>query len=363
MLAGSDRLALVGVAGATGDPVAVFPFVERRKFGVPILEAVDFDIVDYFAPAYLGDAPLCAEDTAEIWKTVVKAVPGIHAVTFKKLPRQLHGVPHALSGAGFLKAMGADATTLYLRPAGRPPVNPEKMSLAREVRRKSRKLEKFGALSFGEARTNAEVDAAMAALVDFRRARFAELGRQDAMLDPRIVAFYRDMADRSAGDPKGLLFTLRVGARTIAVTYGFVHGDVFTLIAAAITPCKETQADSPGLVALFKTLQWCREHSFAVFDLSVGSLTYKSRFRAETIELFEYQQALSPLGLPVVAEAALRRRVRHLALKYPQLRRLLEKLARNVGTGRKGESAASGEENPQAVRENAPIRVTAYAGN
>src|SRR5690606_10895390 len=129
----------------------------------------------------------------------------------------------------------------------------------------------------------------------------------------------------------------------------------FTLIAAAITPCKETQTDSPGLVALFKTLQWCREHGFAVFDLSVGSLTYKSRFRAETIELFEYQQALSPLGLPVVAEAALRRRVRHLALKYPQLRRLLERLARNVGTGRKGESAASGEENPQAVRENAPI--------
>ena len=78
---------------------------------------------------------------------------------------------------------------------------------------------------------------------------------------------------------------------------------------------------------MFKTLGWCLASKYSVFDLSVGSLSYKSRFDAETVELFEYQQALSPLGLPVVAEAALRRRVRHLALKRPRIRTKLEWMA------------------------------------
>jgi CelD/BcsL family acetyltransferase involved in cellulose biosynthesis len=353
MLAGSEKLALVGVADGAGNPVAVFPFVKRRKLGVPIIEAVDFGIVDYFAPSWFRDAPLSAEDTAKLWKAVVKAVPGAHAVTFKKLPRALHGRPHALSGAGFLKPMGADATTLHVHGPDRPLLNPEKMSLAKEVKRKSKKLEKLGALSFAEAQSNAEVDAAMDTLVAFRTARFAELGRHDALLDPGVVSFYRALADRKTERPLGRLFTLRAGEYPVAVIYGFACADVFTLIVPAITTCKQTQAGSPGLVALFKTLQWCREHGFAVFDLSVGSLSYKARFDAETIELFEHQQALSPLGLPVVAEAALRRRVRHLSLKYPELRKTLEKLAR-IGrrTKREGKDDAPGEERGHGAENN-----------
>lgn len=346
MLAGSGKLVLVGVTDATGDPVAIFPFVRLKKFGIPMLEAVDFGIADYFAPAYFRDAPLSPQETLKLWRAVTAHLPGAHAVTFKKLPRHLHGRPHAMTGAGFLKPMGAAATTLRLRGTNRPPLNPEKMSLARKIRRKSKKLEKFGALTFAEAQSNAEVDAAMDTLVAFRTARFAELERHDALLDPRVVAFYRALADRKSENPLGRLFTLRAGEYPVAVIYGFACADVFTLIVPAITTCKETQSGSPGLVALFRTLQWCQERNFSVFDLSVGSLSYKARFGAETVELFEHQQALSPLGLPVVAEAALRRRVRHLSLKYPELRTTLEKLGR-IGrrTGREDDRDASGHEN------------------
>ncbi len=326
VLTGSQRFVLVGVTDSAGNAVALFPFVWRRKFGIAILEAVDFGLVDYFAPSYFRDAPLTAQDTKKLWSAVLKAAPTAHAVTFKKLPRLLHHKLHALSGADFLKPMGADATTVYMCSPDRPPVDPDMMSLAKEVRRKSKKLEKLGGLTFSEATTNAEVEVAMATLVEFRTARFAELGRHDAMIDPRVVAFYRAMADRQAGPPAGRLFTLRAGGRPVAVIYAFFQGDVFTLIAPAISPCKETQAGSPGLVALFKSLQWCREQGFAVFDLSVGSLSYKSRFEAETTDLFEHQQALTPFGLIIVAEAALRRRVRHLSLKHPQLRLTLEKI-------------------------------------
>ena len=77
MLAGSRKLVLVGVIDAFGDPVAIFPFVRLTKFGIPTLEAVDFGIVDYFAPSYFRDVPLSAKDTDGMWKAVVKAVPGV----------------------------------------------------------------------------------------------------------------------------------------------------------------------------------------------------------------------------------------------------------------------------------------------
>ena len=134
--------------------------------------------------------------------------------------------------------------------------------------------------------------------------------------------------------PAGRLFTLQAGEHVVAVIYSFAYRDVFTLIAPAMTTCKETQAGSPGLVALFKALEWCKSHDFEVFDLSVGSLFYKSRFEAETFDLFEHQQALTPLGLPIVAEAALRRKLRHLALKHPEVRNRLEAIA-SKWSGRK----------------------------
>ena len=336
MLAPSDRLALVGVTDQTGVPVAIFPFVKRRRFGVPMLEALDYGLTDYFAPVLLDDVPLSTVATARLWKAVARAVPGVHAVAFKKLPRLIHRRPHALSSADFLKPMSADATTLYLHGPDGKPVSPDKVSVAREVRRKSKKLEQVGLLTFLEAQTNAEVDAAMETLVAFRTARFSDLGRKDALLDPRVVSFYKALADRSVAQPTGRLFTLRAGEMPVAVVYGFSHKDVFTLIAPAITTCKRTQSGSPGLVALYRMLQWSSDNGYAVFDLSVGSLFYKSRFDAETVELFEYQQALTPLGLPAVAEAALRRYVRRLALKYPQLRGRMEKLER-FGFGRRSQ--------------------------
>lgn len=330
LLRGSEQLALVGVTDDAGNPVALFPFVKRDRFGVPYLEGVDFGLTDYFAPACLRDVALSRDETTAVWREVVKAVPGVHAITFKKLPRQMHGQFHALSAADFLKPMGAHATTLFIQAEGAPTVVPKKML---------KKLEQVGALAFHEAQTNAEVDAAMDKLVAFRTARFSELGRRDALLDPSVVGFYRDLADRNRDRPAGRLFTLRAGEHNVAVIYCFAYRDVFTVIAPAMTTSKEMQAGSPGLVALFKTLQWCRSHEFKVFDLSVGSLSYKSRFDAQTFDLFEHQQALTPLGLPIVAEAALRRKLRHLALKHPELRSRLETIASKWNGRKEGANA------------------------
>jgi CelD/BcsL family acetyltransferase involved in cellulose biosynthesis len=323
----ASTLIIVGVTDAQSAPVALVTFVSRRRFGLPVIEALDFGLSDYFAPILLGPAPLTSAQSDLLWRAVLRVLPGAHAVAFKKLPRLIYGASHALSGASFLKPMGACATTLRLQGTDRNEAfSLDRMSVARDVRRKTRKLEQIGKLSLTEAKTQSEVDSFLDALVTFRRPRFAELGRSDALLDDRVVAFYRDLASPGDGPAIGRLFALRVGAEVVAVLYGFCLDGVFTLIAISISADKGLQAGSPGLVALYKTLEWCVGQGYQVFDLSVGSMHYKTRFDAEEVELFEYQRALTPLGWIIVAEAALRRRVRHLVLKAPHLRRHFERV-------------------------------------
>jgi CelD/BcsL family acetyltransferase involved in cellulose biosynthesis len=334
ILGPGERLMPIGVFDGAGQPVALFPFVRRRHLGLPIIEAVDFGIVDYFAPACLGAGELTTEETAQVWRAAVKAVPGVHDVAFKKMPRRMHGRAHALTHAGFVKPMGTHATTIFLRDTdGRSTGTMDLASIARKLKKTAKVLQKLGPLTFEEARDSMDVDDWLDKLVCFRTARFEQLARYDALLDPHVVAFYRDLAHENGAhenseDPVARVFALRCGEEIVAVTYGFAFSGIFTLIAPTITPKPAFQTGSPGLVAMFKTLEWCQKKEFDVFDLSVGSLSYKSRFDADSIELFECQQALTPLGLPVVLEGWLRRRVRHLAVTYPGLRTSLERLRR-----------------------------------
>jgi len=330
ILRGSDKLTLVAASDSAGKPVAVFPFVKRKRFGIPVIEALDYGITDFFAPTYFREQPLSADDTKALWRTALAAVPGVHAVGFKKMPRRMHGKAHALTGADFPKAMHASATTLFLRDASGKETA-DHAAFARKVKKASKPLQKFGPLSFLEANNQQEVDAYMDKLVEFRTKRFEQLARHDAMLDPKVVAFYKGLADRCSGDRPGRIFALRCGEEIIAVAYGFAYRGAFTMIAPAITPKKEFQVGSPGLIVMFKTLEWCHAQGYAVFDLSVGSLSYKSRFDADSIELFEHHQALTPLGLPIMMEGWLRRWVRRKALSTPGLRTRLEKLRRARG--------------------------------
>lgn len=331
MVTGSDRLVLVGVTDRAGDPVAVFPFVKRKRYGITVLEALDFGITDMFAPTYLRSEPLSAKDTKALWRTAVQAVPGVHAVSFKKMPRTIHKKVHALSGADFVKPMHASATTLFLE-GGAGAADPK--ALGRKLKKAAKPLLKFGLLSFAEAKTREDIDACFAALVDFRTRRFEQLARSDALLDPNVVAFYRTLSDRCADQSlPGRIFALRAGAEVIAIAYGFAYRGAFTMIAPAFTPKKEFQVGSPGLVVMFKTLEWCLQEKFDVFDLSVGSLSYKSRFEADSIELFEHQEALTPLGLPVVLDGRLRRWIRDKARSNPKFRSTMERL-RRVRSGR-----------------------------
>lgn len=312
----------IGVTDNAGRPVALFPFVLRRTRGLRLIEGLDFDVSDYFAPAWFdAKAPTPAE-TDRIWAAVLRALPRADAVGFKKLPRLVGNRPHALSAFRRLRPMAAAATTLTLAPD----FDPQRLSVARDARRKLRKLEAMGKVTFTVATEPAEIEEALTQLVAFRVERFAELGRPDILTRREVRDFYRAMATTHAGRAPGHVFALRVGTEIVAAIYAFCADGVFTLIIPAISSDPRWRAGSPGLVALFQALEWSVAHGYRSFDLSVGSMHYKTRFDADEIELHEYQQPLTPAGWILVAEAGLRRLLRTQARKHPRLRTFLERL-------------------------------------
>lgn len=311
------ELVLVGVEDASGAPLAMFPFTLRRAGGLRRLEGLGFGLADYYLP-WSTARSFSDGEARQIWRAVVAALPKADTLVLTNVPRQLYGRSQVLSDAGFLRPMGHGATVLQLRDAaGAVLVRPDEMSAARDVRRKLRKLAAEGEVTLQLAETQAETDELLEAMVRFRAARFAELGRGDKLDEPGIEQFYR----RLATDGKGLvrLYGLRVGGEIVAIVYGFSHRGVFTLIIPTMTAEARWQAGSPGLVALFMAIEHCIAAGDRVFDFSVGALHYKTRFGAEKVELFEHRQALSGLGLLPVWRDQARTALRTYLLTRPEL--------------------------------------------
>ncbi len=189
-----------------------------------MLEGLDFDVTDYFLPA--GGATHQA--SGDIWHAVEAALPRVDAVMFKKMPRHFHGRVHALTDAKFLKPMSASAQTTYLRDSAGETVDPASLPVARDVRRKLRKLQSMGKVDFVEAMSPVEIGTAMDTLVDFRVKRFETLGRRDILNQKEYRDFYHLLA--RSPDRLGRIFSLTVDGETVAIIYGLVHGDAVPLL-------------------------------------------------------------------------------------------------------------------------------------
>ena len=329
-------LIVIAVADEAGEPLAVFPFSLRREHGLRVIEGMGLGVSDYYVPVSLTGRQVDAAGATTMWRSVIAALPPADIVRLRNVPLVPFGSSHVLSKAPFLKPMGHASTTLRLRDAaGAVVVAPDQMSVARDVRRKERKLAAIGPLSFIEATTGEEVDALLAAMVRFRRARFEILDRADKLTEPAVEDFYRALAVAS-DKPPARLFGLRVGDEVVAVVYGFSHDGVFTIIIPTMSADDRWQAGSPGLVALHKAIEHCIAAGYRIFDFSIGALQYKTRFGADTIDLFELQQAMSLRGIPTVMLARLRSRFRTFLKQHPAFDARFRRVVRLLRPAREG---------------------------
>lgn len=316
-----ESLVIIGVRDAIGVPVALFPFLKTGVLGSTVLEGLDADVCDYFAPPLLDGVELNSQQTRQMWEAVCSSCSGVDVIKFKKVPKTFLRKRHALSAFPQLCEMGVSAS--HVRLSSHDGAD-RFVSIAREVRRKAKKLERYGCLSFSPVGPYQDRLKAFEVLRDFRQKRFRTLGRSDLLASDDAAEFYQDLLTTDEASP-GKIFTLHSGDVPIAVIYALQHQKEVTFVIPAISNDPDVQHGSPGLVAIFYLLEWCRKHDMELLDLSVGDLSYKKRFSAETSLLYEYVEALSAKGALIAAEVAARRRMRHLSQRLPWIRRLAEK--------------------------------------
>lgn len=321
------RPLFVAVTGPDGGLVMVLPFALVRCGPLRVIEGLDLDVSDYWAPFATTCRTWTGPELEAVWTAVRKVLPPADALTLKKVPLSIHGTAHPFSAWQGLKPMGAQAVRLALYDEAGAPVALSGLSGVKDGRRKCRRLEKTAPVVMREA-DEAGLDRMLEQMIGQRRERFRAIGRPDLMDRPEIEIFYRQRARAGLADGSVRVFALETEGETLAVIYGLCQGDVFTIVVTSMSSDPRWTPASPGLVIMVKAIEWAVAEGYRTVDLSVGALPYKTRFAATATELAEAQFALTPAGLPVVLVATLRRWLRHGALRHPMLARLRSALRR-----------------------------------
>lgn len=314
------RPLVVEVADADGRHVLSLALVRRATATGRRLEFPDFGLIDHNAPIWRSDLDLAGGRAEALRRAILAALPGHDALVLAKMPPAVEGRVNPLAAWPGTTAM--NVVTMVYDPATHPVSD---LPAVKESGRKRRKLTRDG----GAIRR--VVDPARALeLLDFafalRAAKAGREGRHENIERDAVRDFYRAVVATGLADGSAVVWEVVLGDRTIGMVHGLARRDQFsgTLMA---TDDDETLAPySPGMIAVATVLEDHVTARGGLFDLGPGEHPYKLRFGGVPFVLVEHVRAATPLGLPTLADRALRRTVRAQLRRNPALKARLYRL-------------------------------------
>ena len=314
------RPLVVEVTDADARPVLSLALVARATPIGRRLEFPDFGLIDHNAPILRRDLDLSGGRAEALRRAILAALPAHDALLLTKMPPTVEGHPNPLAAWPGVAPMSV--VTMVYDPAERPIAE---LSAVKESARKRRKLARDG----GAIRRVTDPARALELLdfaFDLRAAKAGREGRHETIERPEVRAFYRALLGGGLADGAAVIWEVVLADRTIGMVHGLARRDRFsgTLMA---TDDDETLAPySPGMIAVATVLEDHVATRGGPFDLGPGEHPYKLRFGGVPFELVEYARAATPLGLPTLADRALRRTVRAHLRRNPELKARLYRL-------------------------------------
>ncbi|ALN74867.1 GNAT family N-acetyltransferase [Aureimonas sp. AU20] len=329
---------------ATGEPILLLPLARRRKAGLVEIVPLSAGVCDYTAPILARPVVYTPEEAFRIWQAIRAVLPRADRIRLDSIPHEIRpGLPNPLALLDFVEPSALSVSGVAL--AGPEETLLERTfrpSFVKQIRKTGRRLERMGEVAFMEAKTTAEVEEMMEALLRLRLDRFRKLGRFDILASLPYSDFYLEAARQGLaggaarvlglkldGDWLSLLLVLR--DRTVA------HG---ILIAIDEERANNT---APGLFAITQAvLHACRE-GVTYFDFSVGAQGYKQSMGTEGRPLYRLEEthslrgramALADRGLEELRARLKRQDALYARLRAARgkLRRLAHRLKRGVGS-------------------------------
>jgi CelD/BcsL family acetyltransferase involved in cellulose biosynthesis len=130
-----------------------------------------------------------------------------------------------------------------------------------------------GAWSCTTASTPAEIDEAFDTLVELHQRQWTARGERGAFAEPRMSAFYRDLAHRLAERGWLRMYRLIAGGKVVSVDYAFVHRARFHHFITGTD--FDSGVDSPGAVLHYCMIERSIAEGVREYDMMWGEHDYK----------------------------------------------------------------------------------------
>ncbi len=332
---------LVLVELPAGTPLMILPLGIQKRAFVNLLLWLGGDIADYQGPLLSRNfaETVNADEFSSIWNEILGLLPQHDAVFLERQPKtiaqQLNPfifstcIPHASNAH---HASLTDSIESFVsQKRGKKWISTE--------RRKQRRLEEQGHLSFGVAVTNTEINLFLDTMISQKSQSYRTLGVRNIFEQTGYIDFFKHMSNHHIRDSFVHLSALRLGDQIIATHWGLVYKKRFYHLLPSYSHDEYTRF-SPGNILLRKLFEWCMQNGIEVYDFTVGDESYKLLWSDAVLELFDYFKAKNLKGvfyvLPIRLIKTLKRSIKQQPriLKYAyktrvQIARVMRRLGRD----------------------------------
>ncbi|UWU74078.1 GNAT family N-acetyltransferase [Bradyrhizobium huanghuaihaiense] len=292
--AGATPLVVVARHHASGALAMVLPLLRIRRGPIRTVEFADLRVSDYLAPVcspqvfaeLLRDADACAE--------IGHLVRPFDLLRMTKLPDGRLPI-ESLLDAPRRVAMDSNAyATVLVAPFEQWRASAMDRSYQKELAKKSRQLQKKGALSFSCCDDSASILNALDVMKQFRGPRFQSQGDGDLLQRPEYYDFYSDVAVRGLHSFVRL-YAMKMDDEVIAAVLGLHHRDSFLVIMSAFD-IDGYKSQSLGALMFEQVARDCIERGDQMLDFTIGDEPYKKLFGAQPSPMWTVTQTGSTVG-------------------------------------------------------------------
>ena len=302
-------------------PIMILPLIKRRNGRLVSIEAPDSGITDYVCPLIAEGTNLTVTASRALWRAIRKALPKADLIWLTKLPASNEGEPNPLAVLANTTKSSLTGNILTVGDTWSAYHWGLERRFRKEIERSWRVFERQPETRFEQIKTVAEAIPILSALERRQSARFATLGHDYLLDEPKYADFYRNLVKSGLEDGSVRLTALMSGSEVVAALLGIARGPRLAMIRLA-TGSDEWRNCSPGRLIIYKTMEAMHTEGFRIFDYTIGDYSYKRRLGAEQIPLYDLFEGCSPVGWPVALLQRLRSRLR----KNPILRSLHDRM-------------------------------------
>ena len=310
------------VVGTSGNRVLfLLPLAILRRGLIRSLVWHAAELCDYNAPLLAPDFGdyLAVGDFTTLFERIrqtIASAPGcaFDRISFTKMPEMVGAQPNPFMALPTsLNPNGAYSTRLGTN--WEEFYNAKRSSTTRRRDRTKRKrLGDLGEVRFVTARTPAEREATLDALMQQKSKALQRMGVPDLFARADFRAFYRGLVANPAAIDLVHVSQLEVGSTVAAVNLGLIFGGVYYHVLASYDADAETARFGPGAAHLHEFMAYAIDKGCHTFDFTIGDEPYKRDWSDAVHKLHDYRFAATPQGLVVSsvenAIASVKRRIK-----------------------------------------------------